>query len=179
MPEFVPELGAGFDKDDVAAGGASAEVDEASSIDSVEVSTQSVVDSSHNVSPDLCCSPLLDLDGLCHCGAYSPGHVLVQVPSRGQSFPPCRNPCFRVLYIDDALLASTIRLDSDCVPLLPTYGPLGRLAGCGLGVPGAQLQLEHRLRDVNANAKAIGMQLNVKKTNLIIFNKKKHYSVVY
>ena len=75
-----------------------------------------------------------------------------------------------MLYIDDALVASTIHVDKECVPLLPTEGPHGRLGSCGLGVPGGWLQLEHRLRDIDSNAKAIGMKLNVKKTMVMIFN---------
>ena len=58
------------------------------------------------------------------------------------------------------------------MPLLPTLGPHGKLAGCGLGIPGAWLPLQHRVRDVSHHAKAIGMQLNEKKTNLLIINKR-------
>ena len=108
---------------------------------------------------------------LCHCGAYQPGHSLALPQGRGQSFPACRDPSLRVLYIDDALIASTVKLDVDCVPLRPTLSSLGRLASCGLGVPGRLLQLEHSLHDVNSNDRVIGMQLNVKnKTNIMIFN---------
>ena len=56
------------------------------------------------------CSPLLDLNGLCHCTAYSPGHVPVLAQRPGHSYPPCRDPSFRVLYIDDALIASVINI---------------------------------------------------------------------
>ena len=106
------------------------------------------------------CDPILDLWGLCHCPYYPPAHVPVLGPNRGQSFPACRDPCLRLLYIDDALIATPIRVDHDCVPLLPTEGPHGRLASCGLGIPGSWLQLQHRIRDVDANAQAIGMKLN-------------------
>ena len=81
-----------------------------------------------------------------------------------------RDPSIRVLYIDDALIASTIRLDFHCAKLLPTEGPHGRLGSCGLGLPGGWFQLEHRLRDVDANARDVGMVLNTKKTTMIIFN---------
>ena len=112
-----------------------------------------------SLSQALCCPPLLALDGLCHCPEYAPGHVPVLVPRPGQAFPACRDPCLRLLYIDDALLATAIKLDKDCAPLLPTEGPHGRLAGCGLGIPGGWLPLQHRLRDVDTNARAIGMKL--------------------
>ena len=101
---------------------------------------------------------------------YPPGHVPVLVPRPGQTYPPCRDSILRVLYIDDALIATTIRVDKECVPLLPTDGPHGRLGSCGLGIPGGWFPLQHRLRDVDANARAIGMQLNTKKTFLMVFN---------
>ena len=113
---------------------------------------------------------MLSPDGLCHCTAYSPGHVPVLAQHPGHSYPPCRDPSFRVLYIDDALIASVINVDRDCVPLLPTYGPHGRLGSCGLGVPGGWFHLQHRLRDVDVNARAVGIQLNTKKTMLMVFN---------
>ena len=87
--------------------------------------------------PSLCSPPILDLAGLCHCPNYSPAHVPVIIPRKGQSFPLCHDPCFWALYIEDALLAPVIRLDDECVPLLPNHGPHGRLAGCGLGIPGS------------------------------------------
>ena len=63
------------------------------------------------------------------------------------------------------------KLDNrDCVPLLPTLGPLGRLDSCGLGVPGAWLSLEHRLREIDVNVRSIGMKINAKKTTLTVFN---------
>ena len=97
-------------------------------------------------------------------------HVPALQPMKGKSYPPCREPSFRVPYIDDALVASTVRLDYEHVPLLPTDGPHGRLGSCGLGLPGGRLQLEHRLRDVGHNASAIGMKLNEDKTKLMVFN---------
>ena len=114
-----------------------------------------------------CTSPLLDLDGLCHCVNHQLRHVPVLQPLKGKSYPPCREPSFCVLYIDDALVASTVRLDYELVPLLPTDGPHGRLGSCGLGLPGARLQLEHRLRDVGHNARAIGMKLNESKKSFV------------
>ena len=79
--------------------------------------------------------------------------AFLPVPS-GFAFPPC------LLYIDDSLIAVPLYLDRFCVKLLPTDGPYGRLQGCGLGIPGAWNSLEHRLRDVDRNAKAIGIKLN-------------------
>ena len=84
----------------------------------------------------LCSPPLLDLNGLCHCLSHAPGHVPVLIPRPGQSFPPCRDPGFRVAYIDDALVAQAIELDKVCVRLIPTLGPHGKMAGGGLGIPG-------------------------------------------
>ena len=84
----------------------------------------------------LCSTPVLDLNGMCHCPAYQPVHVPVTIPKPGRSFPPCRDPCLRLLYIDDALLATTVHVDRECASLLPTEGPYGRLWSCGLGIPG-------------------------------------------
>ena len=78
-------------------------------------------------------------------------------------FPKCREPSLRLLYIDDALIASVIRLDKEAVPLLPTLAPHGRMGSCQLGIPGPWFCLEHRLRDVNENAMAVGMKLNLEK----------------
>ena len=117
------------------------------------------------------CSPILDLNGLCHCLSQenSPHTAYLPVPA-GFAFPPCRNDSLRLLYIDDSLVAVPLYLDRCCVRLLPTDGPYGRMLGCGLGIPGAWNPLEHRLRDINCNAEAIGMKLNSSKTKLIIFN---------
>ena len=111
------------------------------------------------------------MNGLCHCSIQenSPHTAFLPVPS-GFAFPPCRNNSLRLLYIDDSLIAVPLYLDRFCVKLLPTDGPYGRLQGCGLGIPGAWNSLEHRLRDVDRNAKAIGMKLNRNKTKLIVFN---------
>ena len=70
------------------------------------------------------------------------------------AYPPCRDSSLRLLYIDDALIATPVYLDRSCVPLLPTLGPHGKLSSCGLGIPGAWLPLQHRVRDVNRHAKA-------------------------
>ena len=100
--------------------------------------------------------------------SITPGHVPVLAPYPGLA---CREPSLRLLYIDDALLASVVKLDQVCVPLLPTLGPHGRLASSGLGVPGEWLPLQHRLRDVDANARAVGMLLYAKKTNIMMKSK--------
>ena len=89
---------------------------------------------------------------------------------RGRCFPPCREPSFRALYLDDSILASVVRLDFDCVPLLPTLGPHSKFDRCGLGIPGSWFQLEHRLREIDRNVKSIGMVVNTKKTTLMLFN---------
>ena len=70
------------------------------------------------------------------------------------------------------MIATPVYLDRSCVRLLPTIGPHGRLGSCGLGIPGAWLSLQHRVRDVNLHAEAIGMKLNAKKTNLLFINKR-------
>ena len=98
-----------------------------------------------------------------------PPHVPVLLPPAGHAFPACRDPCLRLQYIDDALLVSSVRIDMVSTPLLPMLAPHGKLASCGLGVPGDWLPLQHRLRDIDRNAKDIGMLLNVKKNNMIIF----------
>ena len=116
------------------------------------------------------CSPRLDMYGLCHCKEYPAPHVPVLVPMNGRVFPACRDEMFRAMYIDDSVLAATIRLDKDCVPLLPTLGPVGRMGSCNLGVPGMWFSLQHRLRDIACNVASIGMKINEKKTTLMIFN---------
>ena len=40
------------------------------------------------------------------------------------------------------------------------------------------MNLQHRLRDVEQNAAAVGMKLNVKKTNMIVFNPKHSRQVI-
>ena len=87
----------------------------------------------------------------------------------GREFLACREGSFRTMYIYDSIIAAVIHLDRDCVPLLPTLGPLGRLDSCGLGVPGAWLSLEHRLREIDENVRSIGMKINAKKTTLTVF----------
>ena len=117
------------------------------------------------------CNPLLDINGLCHCNVRTPpAHVpFLPVPT-GSSFPQCRNNSLRVLYIDDALVARSLNLEKLCAELLSTFEPSGKMASCGLGIPGAWTSLEHRLRDIRYQAKDIGMELNEKKTKLIVFN---------
>ena len=77
-----------------------------------------------------CVDPVRDMDGLCHCKSFVNRHPPVLPHFPGQSFPPCRDPSLRLLYIDDALLATTIKIDKVCVPLLPTLGPHAKLASC-------------------------------------------------
>ena len=116
------------------------------------------------------CNPILDIFGQCHCEKSATPHVPVLVPMRGRVFPPCRDKSFRAMYIDDSVLASVVRLDLECVPLLKTLGPFGRMDGCGLGIPGAWFSLEHRLRDIEASVLSVGMKINAKKTTLMVFN---------
>ena len=108
---------------------------------------------------------------MCHCDAreLTPHVPFLPIPN-GSSFPECRNSCLRVLYIDDALVAQVLNLDKLCVDLLPTLGPTGKTASCGLGIPGPWTSLEHRLKDIQNQAEDIGMLLNGKKTHLIVFN---------
>ena len=73
---------------------------------------------------------------------------------------------------------TNIKLDRVSTPLIPMYGPHGKLGSCGLGVPGDWFPLQHRLRDVDRNARDIGMLINVKKTNMIIFNTKTSRQVI-
>ena len=67
------------------------------------------------------------------------------------------------MYIDDTLIAHAINLDKLSVKLLPTLGPWGKMASCGLGIPGSWTTLEHRLRDIRDQTAHIGMKLNEKK----------------
>ena len=113
----------------------------------------------HELNKQLC-SPVLDMFGLCHCSRDVQAHVPVLVPMQGRVFPPCRDPSFRAMYIDDSILASSIRLDKDCVPLIHTMAPYGRSDSCGFGIPGQWFSLEHRLRDIQRNVKSIGMIIN-------------------
>ena len=82
------------------------------------------------VSPTYC-SPILDMDELCHCLRQDsiPHAAFLPVPP-GFALPPC------LLYIDDSLLAVLLYLNRFCVKLLPTAGPSDRLLECGLGIPG-------------------------------------------
>ena len=56
------------------------------------------------------------------------------------------------------------------VPLIETEGPHGRMAGCGMAIPGEWMALQHKLRDVVTNAQTLGMKVNSSKTKLIVFN---------
>ena len=127
----------------------------------------------HELNKQLC-SPVLDMFGLCHCSRDVQAHVPVLVPMQGRVFPPCRDPSFRAMYIDDSILASSIRLDKDCVPLIQTMAPYGRFDSCGFGIPGQWFSLEHCLRDIQRNVKSIGMIINTKKTTLMVFNNTKN-----
>ena len=84
-----------------------------------------------------------------------------------------------MLYIDDALVAQSLNLDKLCVKLLPTLGPCGMMASCGLGIPGPWTSLEHKLRDIRDQAEDIGMSLNGKKTKLIVFNKSERKAIPF
>ena len=123
-----------------------------------------------NAPPQPHCDPTLDINGQCNCSSLPSPHVpnLPSLPAH--TFPKCREECLRLLYIDDALLATSVKLDQEAVPLIPTLGPHSILESCQLGVPGVWNSLEHRIRDVDRHARAIGLKLNDKKTNLIMFN---------
>ena len=56
------------------------------------------------------------------------------------------------------------------VPLIHTEGPHGKMASCGFAIPGQWLTLQQKLRDVVVNAAAVGMQVNDKKTKLLVIN---------
>ena len=117
------------------------------------------------------CLPVLDLEGLCHCSRFEIApHVPVLPQLPGSCFPLCREDSLRLLYIDDASLAQRIDLNSMLVPLLQTAGPHGRMAGCGMGIPGQWLSLQHKLRDVIKNTEALGMQVNSRKTKILMIN---------
>ena len=47
---------------------------------------------------------------------------------------------------------------------------MSKLEDCGLAIPGPWFALQHRLRDVDQNARSVGMVLNEKKTTLMFFN---------
>ena len=117
------------------------------------------------------CQAELDCDGLCHCRlqTYVP-HVPFLPILPEQPFPQCRDKAARLLYIDDATVAEKVRLDRVCFPLLTTEGPFGQLQSCNLGIPGSYTQLQHRLRDIERQSKAVGMVLNTAKTKAIMFN---------
>ena len=74
------------------------------------------------------------------------------------------------MYIDDTSCAQTLDLDRMLVPLIETEGPHGRMAGCGMAIPGEWMALQHKLRDVVTNANTLGMKVNDSKTKLIVFN---------
>ena len=75
------------------------------------------------------CHPLLDHDGLCHCNsAVSKPHSPFLPSLQWSSYPLCRNESFRVSYIDDALVAQSVKLDFACVKLLPTLSLQSRLS---------------------------------------------------
>ena len=58
------------------------------------------------------CDPTLDLNGLCHCDSQEcVPHSPYLSYSQRWSYPPCREPSFRVAYIDDALVAQALELD--------------------------------------------------------------------
>ena len=69
------------------------------------------------------CDPVLDQDGLCHCPLLQSAHPPFLPILPGHMFPKCREPCLRLLYIDDALLATSVHVDWETVYLLPTLGP--------------------------------------------------------
>ena len=118
-----------------------------------------------------CLLPLLDLDGLCHCSSNEPKPHPVSLPAlKGSEFPLCRSQALRLLYIDDASCAQRIDLDSMVVPLLQTEGPQAKMTSCGLAIPGPWLALDHKLKDVIKNSKAMGMVVNDDKTKLLMIN---------
>ena len=124
--------------------------------------------------PESCsqfCLPVLDYNGLCHCSHQEQiPHVPQLPPIPSNSYPLCRNEMLRLLYIDDATCCEVLDLDKLLVPLIETSGPHGKMASCGLAIPGQWLGLEHKLKEITENANALGMQVNSKKTKLIIFN---------
>ena len=75
-------------------------------------------------------------------------------------------------------IAEKIDLNNQVVPLLPTLGPVGKLASVGLAIPGQWLGLQHKLQDVTANAVEMGMKVNHEKTKAISFNMTKTYQAI-
>ena len=106
------------------------------------------------------CESLIDLDGLCNCNVCPPPHVPFLPSKKDYCYPECRSDNLRVIYIDDSSMAEVIDLDKQVVPLLPTLGPVGRMASDGLAIPGQWIHLQHKLKDVTDSASAMGMLVN-------------------
>ena len=82
----------------------------------------------------------------------------------------CRSKVTKKMFIDDASIVEAIDLKLATVPAHPTFSPKGRMNDCGLAIQGCLTALQHRLRDMDKVARAQGMVLNTKKTNIICFN---------
>ena len=54
--------------------------------------------------------------------------------------------------------------------MMDIFAPKGKMGSCNLGIPGCYLSLNHHLNYIDKVAKAHGMQLNTKKSTLIVFN---------
>ena len=93
-------------------------------------------------------------------------------------WPLCRKNTCRVMYVDDTTVLECIDLPSTTLPLIPTHQPHGLLRGQGLGIPGVSLAVQHILNDVNQVANVMDMSLNLKKTNLVMFNPTKIYQAI-
>ena len=70
----------------------------------VEAASPVVLD----VPPHPHCDPVLDINGQCNCSSLPGAHVPNLPSLPGHAFPKCREKCLRLLYIDDALLATSI-----------------------------------------------------------------------
>ena len=61
------------------------------------------------------------------------------------------------MYVDDVTILEKVTLPTCTVPLLPTFEPNIAMRSYQLGIPGEWLTLQHKLRDIDKSASAMGM----------------------
>ena len=125
------------------------------------------------------CNPVLNNEGLCECEINTPPaatlsrmvqhqvpptsvatrapHVPYLPPLSGQTHPMCRKDTLRLMYVDDVTILEKVTLPTCTVPLLPTFEPNIAMRSYQLGIPGEWLTLQHKLRDIDKSASAMGM----------------------